>query len=153
MALRFFSIFYDFFDVFTIFDFFSKTMSQIVLKRGRNVPWRRVTQGCSVGSVALDPWFLTIFSIWVLIGQCIHSYWLLCKSMGIAMVIHIFNLISKTTIQIHFKLDGDVPWVGLYQVCSNGHDPVIFGFLMIFCCCCFYMPIDYHASQWGLQSQ
>ena len=73
---------------------------------------------------------IRFFAIKQQIGQCIHSYWLLCKSMGSAMVIHIFNLISKTTIQIHFKLGVDMPWMGLYQVCSNGHGPVIFGFFM-----------------------
>ena len=46
--------------------------------------------------------------------------------------IHIFDFFSKTVSQIHFKLGGDVPWVGLYQVCSNGHGPVIFGFFMNF---------------------
>ena len=51
--------------------------------------------------------------------------------MGIAMVIHIYNLISKTVGQIHFTLDGDVPWVGLYQVFSKGYGPVIFLFLII----------------------
>ena len=51
--------------------------------------------------------------------------------MGIAMIIHIFNPLSKTTIQIHFKLDEDVPWVDLKQVCSNAHGPVIFFFTKI----------------------
>ena len=52
--------------------------------------------------------------------------------MGITMVIHIFDLVSKTTIQIYFKLDGDVPWVGLHQVCSNSRVTIIFLFFMIF---------------------
>ena len=39
---------------------------------------------------------------------------------------YIFDFFSKTVSQIHFKLDGNVPWMGLYQVCSNGHGPVIF---------------------------
>ena len=47
------------------------------------------------------------------------------------MVIHIYNLISKTVGQIHFTLDGDVPWVGLYQVFSKGYGSVIFLFLII----------------------
>ena len=49
------------------------------------------------------------------------------------MAIHIFYLISKTVGQIHFKLGGDVPFVGLYRVCSIGHSSVIFGFLNFFC--------------------
>ena len=74
-AAIFFQFFYEFFCVFAIFDFFSKTVTQIVLKLGGYVPCGRVTQGCSPGGVAVDPWFLTNFSIWVLVGQCIHSYW------------------------------------------------------------------------------
>ena len=48
------------------------------------------------------------------------------KSTGIAMLIDIFDVFSKTVSQIHFKLGGYVPWVGPYQVCSNGYGPVIF---------------------------
>ena len=81
-----------------------------MLKLRCNVPCWRFTQGCSLGSLAMDPWFLTKFSIQVLVGQCIHSCWLLCKSMGIAMVIHIFDF-SKTFSQIHFKLGWNMPWV------------------------------------------
>ena len=38
--------------------------------------------------------------------------------------------VSETVNQIHFKLGGDIglPWMGLYQICSNGHAPVNFGF-------------------------
>ena len=46
--------------------------------------------------------------------------------------IHIFDFFSERVGQIHFKLGGDVPWVGVYQVCSNGYGPLIFGFLMNF---------------------
>ena len=62
------------------------------------------------------------------------AYCLLCKSMGLAkpigipMLTDIFDFFSKTVNQIHLKLGGDVPWVSLYQVYSNGHGPVIFGF-------------------------
>ena len=56
----------------------------------------------------------------------------LAKSIGIPMLIDIFDFFSKTVNQIHFKLGGDVPWVSLYQACSNGHGPVIFGFFMKF---------------------
>ena len=56
----------------------------------------------------------------------------LAKSIGIPMLIDIFDFFSKMVSQIHFKLGGYVPWVALYQVCSNGHGPVIFGFLMNF---------------------
>ena len=52
--------------------------------------------------------------------------------MGIALVIYIFNFFCKTVCQIHFKLDGDVPWIDLYQVCPNGHGPLIFRFFTIF---------------------
>ena len=45
--------------------------------------------------------------------------------------IHMFDF-SKTGSYVHFKLGGDVTWVGFYQVCSNGYGPVIFGFFMIF---------------------
>ena len=68
----------------------------------------------------------------------VYSYCLLCKSMGLArsigisVLIDIFDFFSKTVSQIQFKLGGDVPWVGLYQVCSSGRGPVIFGFLMNF---------------------
>ena len=48
------------------------------------------------------------------------------------MLIDVFDFFFKTVNQIQFKLDGYVPWVGLYQVCSNGHAPVIFGFFMNF---------------------
>ena len=51
--------------------------------------------------------------------------------MGILMPIHIFDF-SKTVIQIYFKLGGNVPWVGVYQVCSNGHVPMNLDFFMIF---------------------
>ena len=50
--------------------------------------------------------------------------------MGITRVIHTFDLITKTISRTHFKFGGDVPWVNLYQVCSNGHAPVIFWFFM-----------------------
>ena len=53
-------------------------------------------------------------------------------SIGIPMQIDIFDFFSKTVSQIHFKVGGYVPWVGLYQVSSSGHGPVIFGFLMNF---------------------
>ena len=56
----------------------------------------------------------------------------IAKSMVIAMLIHNFDFFSKTISQIHFKLSGDMPWVGLYQVYLNGHGPVIFGFVMNF---------------------
>ena len=56
----------------------------------------------------------------------------IAKSIGFAMLIEIFDFFSETISQIHFKLGGDMPWVGLYQVFSNGHGPVIFGFFMIF---------------------
>ena len=56
----------------------------------------------------------------------------LAKSIGIAMLIDIFDFFSKTDSQIHFKLGGYVPGVGPYQVCSNGHGPVIFGVFMNF---------------------
>ena len=56
----------------------------------------------------------------------------LAKSMGIPMLIDIFDFFSKTVSQIDFKLGEYVPWVGLYQVCSNGHGPVIFGILVNF---------------------
>ena len=46
--------------------------------------------------------------------------------MGISCNGHNFNNID----QIYFKLGGDVPWVDLYQVCSNGHALLIFGFFM-----------------------
>ena len=56
MALQFFFYFFtNILCIFAIFDFFSKTMSQIVLKPGGNVPCGRVTQVCSVGSIAVDP--------------------------------------------------------------------------------------------------
>ena len=45
--------------------------------------------------------------------------------------LNIFNF-SATADWISFKLGGDVHWIGLYQVCSNGHGPVIFGFFMNF---------------------
>ena len=51
----FFQFFYEFFCVFAIFDFFSKTVTQIVLKLGGYVPCGRVTQGCSTGGIAVDP--------------------------------------------------------------------------------------------------
>ena len=51
---NFLTFFYEFLCVFAIFDFFSETMYQIVLKLGRDLPCGRVTQGCSVGSVAVD---------------------------------------------------------------------------------------------------
>ena len=51
--------------------------------------------------------------------------------MGSLMLIDIFDFFSETVSQIHFKLGGKVPLVGFYQVCSNGHAPVIFGFSMI----------------------
>ena len=41
------------------------------------------------------------------------------------------DIFSKTVIQIQ-DIGGNVPWVGLYQVCSNSRGPVIFGFLMNF---------------------
>ena len=50
--------------------------------------------------------------------------------MGNLMLIHIFDFFSKTVFQIHFKRGGNVPLVGLYEVCSNGHGPVIFGLFM-----------------------
>ena len=56
----------------------------------------------------------------------------IAKSIGFAILIEIFVFFSETVSQIHFKRDGDMPWVGLYQVCSNCHDPVIFEFFMIF---------------------
>ena len=46
-----------------------------------------------------------------------------------ASTIHIFDF-SETVSQINFKLDGDVSWVGLYHVCSNGRGPVIFYFFI-----------------------
>ena len=114
---------------------FSTSVGQIHFKLGENVLCGRVKQSCSLGGTALNPWFLTNFSIRVLIGLCIQSYWLLCKSMGIAMLNHMFDFFSKTVSQIHFKLGGDMPWVGLYQVCSNGHGPMIYGFLGRACPC------------------
>ena len=52
--------------------------------------------------------------------------------MGILMLIYIFEFLSKSIIQIYFKLGGNVPWVGVYQVCSNGHVPMNLDFFMIF---------------------
>ena len=129
---NFFLFFEEFLHVFAIFDFFSRTVAQIVMKLGGNVPCRKVTQSCTLGGVTLVSWFLTNFSIWVLTAKCIHSYVLLCKSMGNLMLIHNFDFFSKTDGQIHSKLGGNVPWVGFYQVCTNGHGPVIFGFFMNF---------------------
>ena len=62
----------------------------------------------------------------------IHAYWSPCKSMGIAMIIDNFDLFSITIHQIHCKLGGDMPWVGLYQICSNGYGPLIFEFFINF---------------------
>ena len=68
----------------------------------------------------------------VLTTKCMYSYWLLCKSLGNLMLINNFDLVAKTYDQIHSELGGNVPWVGLDYVCSNGHGPVIFRFLMNF---------------------
>ena len=40
----------------------------------------------------------------------------LTKSIGIPMLIGIFDFFFKTVSQIHFKLGGYVPWVGPYQI-------------------------------------
>ena len=53
-ATIFFLFFEEFLCVFAIFDFFSRTVAQIVLKIGGNVPYRSVTQSCSLGGVTLD---------------------------------------------------------------------------------------------------
>ena len=55
-----------------------------------------------------------------------------CKSVGITRVINIFDLISNTVCQTHFKFGGDVPWVSVYQVYLNGHASVIFEFFINF---------------------
>ena len=34
---------------------------------------------------------------------------------------YIFVLFSKTASRISLKLDGDVPWVDLYKVCTHGN--------------------------------
>ena len=47
-------------------------------------------------------------------------------------IVHIFEFFLKTICHIHFKLVGDVPRVSVYQLCANGHSPVIFGFVMSF---------------------
>ena len=132
MALRFFSIFYDFLSTNAIFDFFSRTVEHVELKHSGNVSRRGLKQSCSRGCVTMDSWFLTNFSFRVLIGICVHSYWLLCNSMGSLMLIDIFDFFSETVSQIHLKFGGDVPLVGLYRVCSNGHAPMIFGFFINF---------------------
>ena len=71
--------------------------------------------------------------------------------MGIAMVIHIFNLISKTISQIHFKLGGEVPWMGAYYVCSYVYALVILAQLIWILVIQCIWPIDHYASQWGLK--
>ena len=71
--------------------------------------------------------------------------------MGITMVIHIFNLISKTGGQIYFKLGGEVPWMGAYYVCSYGHALVILAQLIRILAIQCIQPIDHNASQWGLK--
>ena len=54
-TLLFFSIFLnEFLYVFTILDFFSRTVAQVVLKLGGNVPCRWAKQNCSLGGVNLD---------------------------------------------------------------------------------------------------
>ena len=51
----FFFNFNEFLYVFAILDFFSKTIIRIVLILFGNVPCGRVTQECSLGSIAADP--------------------------------------------------------------------------------------------------
>ena len=53
--------------------------------------------------------------------------------MGITRVIHIFDLVSKAVSLTHLKFSGGMPWVSLYQVCLNGHAPMIVWYLMFFC--------------------
>ena len=94
---------------------------EIYFKLGGDVPWVGVYQVCSNGHVPMNLDFFYDFfskiSTKVLIGKF---------NMGISCNGHNFNNID----QIYFKLGGDVPWVDLYQVCSNGHALLIFGFFM-----------------------
>ena len=76
-------------------------------------------------------WFLDLLWIFSFIFG-IHSYCLLCKSMGIAILIDILDSISKTVSQIHFKCGGDLPWIDAYCVYSYGHASIIFLFDMNF---------------------
>ena len=41
-------------------------------------------------------------------------------------------LFTTTISRIHFKFGGDMPWLGLYGVCSNGHGPVFLDFKRYF---------------------
>merc|ERR1712212_1097509 len=60
----------------------------------------------------------------------IFFYKNLYKSFNMGISCNGYNLNNFR--QIYFKLGGDVPWVDLYQVCSNGHALLIFGFFMNF---------------------
>ena len=72
---------------------------------------------------------MVIFNEFFYLGttaKCIHCCIILCKSIGIVLRIHILDFCSKTVGQMHFKHGTNVSKVSLYQVCSNGHAPVIF---------------------------
>ena len=49
--------------------------------------------------------------------------------MAIAMVIYIFDFVSKIACQIYLKLDRDVSLLGLYQNNANGYGLRLFIFL------------------------
>ena len=61
-----------------------------------------------------------------------HTCLLMTMKVNSDRIVDIFYFFSETICQIHFKLGGDLPWVGTYHACSNGYGPVICGYFMKF---------------------